>query len=320
MVGLKVRKTAFIGLLSLALTIGFYSRSFGQAQSVSITQGQSATLNAASVNGVAFQWLKNGSFITGATQSKYVVNAAGMYQVLSTNALNCTSDLSDPVTVNVLPALNNADMAIGITSVMTTGNVSDPFNYTIIIKNNGPVTASDVDVQNRVPDEVQFKSMTSPVKGTASYSDFNKNITWKLGQLNNGESASLVYTVVPLKTGKIVNTATVSASTTDPNMGNNIATTAETVLGLTIPNVFTPNGDGVNDSFEIPGLESYPANELVIMNRWGNTVYQKKNYKNEWNGQGLNEGTYFYLLKVQTSNGKWDVYKGYVTLLRAKLN
>ncbi len=87
---------------------------------------------------------------------------------------------------------------------------------------------------------------------------------------------------------------------------------------LVIPNVFTPNGDGVNETFEIRGLNIYPENEISIINRWGNTVYEKKNYENTWEGNGLDEGTYFYVLKVKNVSGTWKVYKGYITLLRSK--
>ncbi|MEJ6981516.1 Ig-like domain-containing protein [Pedobacter sp. P351] len=86
---------------------------------------------------------------------------------------------------------------------------------------------------------------------------------------------------------------------------------------LVIPNIFTPNGDGVNETFEIRGLNIYPENEISIINRWGNTIYEKKNYENTWEGNGLDEGTYFYILKVRNAGGTWKVYKGYVTLLRS---
>jgi gliding motility-associated-like protein/uncharacterized repeat protein (TIGR01451 family) len=321
MVNLKVSISAFMVLLLLALTGSAKTGaplSVG-GQTVTIAQGKSATLHAASAGGVAYQWIKDGSMISGATQSSYVVTAAGDYQVMSTNASNCTSQLSDPVTVVVQPTGTTgvADMAIGLTSVLTSSNKDDPFKYTIMIQNKGPVTATQVNVLDHLPDEVQFQQMGMTSKGTANYSAFNKNVTWKISQMETGEVSQLEFTVKALKTGEIVNTATVSAQEVDPDLSNNTATNIINLTGLIIPNVFTPNGDGVNDTFEIPGLETFTGNELNVVNRWGATVYQKKNYKNEWDGQGLNEGTYFYLLKVQTASGKWDVYKGYITLLRA---
>src|SRR5690606_7148196 len=63
---------------------------------------------------------------------------------------------------------------------------------------------------------------------------------------------------------------------------------------LKIPNVFTPNGDGRNDRFEIIGSEGFDRIEVTVINRWGNEVYRSDNYQNDWSGQGLTEGTYYY--------------------------
>jgi gliding motility-associated-like protein len=87
---------------------------------------------------------------------------------------------------------------------------------------------------------------------------------------------------------------------------------------LKIPNLFTPNGDGINDVFEIRGLDQYQQNNLSIVNRWGNEVYHSTHYQNTWTGDGLNEGTYYYTLKVKkTATSEEVVYKGYVTLMRS---
>ncbi|ETZ22431.1 gliding motility-associated C-terminal domain-containing protein [Pedobacter sp. V48] len=87
---------------------------------------------------------------------------------------------------------------------------------------------------------------------------------------------------------------------------------------LLIPNLFTPNGDGTNDVFEIRGIEGFAENDIIIVNRWGNEVFKQRNYRNNWAGQGLNEGTYFYVLRVKENlNSDWQVFKGYITLLRA---
>ena len=92
---------------------------------------------------------------------------------------------------------------------------------------------------------------------------------------------------------------------------------------LRIPNIFTPNGDGYNDYFEIGyGEEGKPINDLneyflshklVIFNRWGRIVYESDNYRNDWDGGKLPDGTYFYVLecKGQTQNYK---YKGSVMI------
>lgn len=87
---------------------------------------------------------------------------------------------------------------------------------------------------------------------------------------------------------------------------------------LKVPNLFTPNGDGVNDVFEIRGLDKFAQNELIIVNRWGNEVFHRTGYQNNWTGEGLNEGTYYYVLKVKTT--EWQVIKGYITLMRTLKN
>ena len=87
---------------------------------------------------------------------------------------------------------------------------------------------------------------------------------------------------------------------------------------LIIPNIFTPNGDGKNDVFEIKGLESYPGSQVLVYNRWGNQVYISDNYQNNWDGSNLAEGTYYYLLNVKERNGQITVYKGWVYIKRTK--
>jgi len=87
---------------------------------------------------------------------------------------------------------------------------------------------------------------------------------------------------------------------------------------LFFPEGISPNGDGINDYFEIVGIEDYPEAELNIYNRWGRIVYQTIGYDNSWNGTISNnftlgrkilpQGTYFYNLKVDEET---PVVKGY---------
>jgi gliding motility-associated-like protein len=83
-----------------------------------------------------------------------------------------------------------------------------------------------------------------------------------------------------------------------------------------VPNILTANGDGKNDKLIIRGLEKYQNNTLLIFNRWNNKVYESKNYKGDWDGKGLNAGTYFYTLRLQDHNGQWHTVNGYITLIR----
>jgi gliding motility-associated-like protein len=79
------------------------------------------------------------------------------------------------------------------------------------------------------------------------------------------------------------------------------------------PNVITANNDQINDLLEFKYLEFYPNNSLVVLNRWGNVVFEKEGYSNDWNGDNLNAGTYFYTLIV--NDGEQE-YKGFIQIVR----
>ena len=90
---------------------------------------------------------------------------------------------------------------------------------------------------------------------------------------------------------------------------------------LLIPQGFSPNDDGLNDTFEILGIEYYPDNELFVYNIWANEVYHMSGYDNGWDGtastkislgQKLPSGTYFYILNL----GNGQSVKGFVYLKR----
>ena len=89
---------------------------------------------------------------------------------------------------------------------------------------------------------------------------------------------------------------------------------------LVIFSGFSPNGDGINDEFSILGIEEFPDNNLIIFNRWGNRVFEQKDYDNtrekafdgRWNGNLLPDGTYFYVLDL----GAEEVLSGYIQIAR----
>ncbi len=79
----------------------------------------------------------------------------------------------------------------------------------------------------------------------------------------------------------------------------------------TIPNIITPNGDNVNDTFEIPGLTQ--GTIVEIYNRWGKTVYLSDDYDNSWSAADLADGIYYVYLKMGITELE---YKGYVYVVR----
>lgn len=66
-----------------------------------------------------------------------------------------------------------------------------------------------------------------------------------------------------------------------------------------IYNVITPNGDNDNEVFYIENLLEYPDNEVYVYNRWGDKVYHSKGYKNDWTGQNLPDGKYYYVVHIR---------------------
>ena len=91
-----------------------------------------------------------------------------------------------------------------------------------------------------------------------------------------------------------------------------------------VPDGFSPNGDNMNDLFEIKGISGYDKASLIVFNRWGNKVYESTNgYANDWDGTNqfglaagsreLPEGTYFIILNLGDGS---KVMKDYIYLKR----
>jgi gliding motility-associated-like protein len=89
---------------------------------------------------------------------------------------------------------------------------------------------------------------------------------------------------------------------------------------LLIPTTFSPNGDGVNDRFEIKGIENYPNCFMTIYSRWGQEVFRTTGYSNAkaWDGRTktgeLNEGVYFYILELRDQAN--EKRQGSVTVIK----
>jgi gliding motility-associated-like protein len=82
-----------------------------------------------------------------------------------------------------------------------------------------------------------------------------------------------------------------------------------------LPNVFTPNGDGINDYFVIDEALLFPNNELIVLNRWGQEVYSMNGYNNTFDGGGLHDGVYFYVFYYDTTKPNSKKKEGFLTLI-----
>lgn len=85
----------------------------------------------------------------------------------------------------------------------------------------------------------------------------------------------------------------------------------------------SPNGDGVNDTWQIAHILDYPENEVFIFDRWGQRVYYKKGYDNadgwgaEYVGVDLPVSTYYYLIEIKPENGDDDIImRGPISVFR----
>jgi gliding motility-associated-like protein len=92
--------------------------------------------------------------------------------------------------------------------------------------------------------------------------------------------------------------------------------TDETIPEIQIPDIFTPNGDGINDVFEIGNKPDQVS--IQIFNKYNLLVYSSDNYQNDWNGlnnngQALEEDNFWYIIKLTNSD---IAYKGSVFIKR----
>jgi gliding motility-associated-like protein len=86
-------------------------------------------------------------------------------------------------------------------------------------------------------------------------------------------------------------------------------------------NVFSPNNDGVNDAWEFVRLDNVAEIEVVILNRWGNVIYEQTAAVPSWNGRlangtEANEGVYFFRYKATGLDGSILEGHGYMHLVR----
>ena len=94
--------------------------------------------------------------------------------------------------------------------------------------------------------------------------------------------------------------------------------------GIIVHDAITPNGDGINDSWVVEGIDKYPNNSVQVFDKWGNLVYQKSNYANDWggmqnNGDMVPDGTYYYVVKlnaIKLSQGEQGTFAGALLVKR----
>lgn len=278
---------------------------------------------------------------TGATTTSITVSQPGTYTVTGTTDCG-NGQASVSVIFAALPevaitssgllcpdALLTASGADAYTwSTGATGasiSVDTPGTYTVVGSNacgqdsasivvQASTIAAGLDASVLVGDApllVQFTNTSQPPSAVFSWS-FGDGATSTAFEPSHLYSQPGTYTVVlTAAEGDCSDAATLTilvlAPVVDPS-------------SVRVPNVFSPNGDGVNDQLEVEntGLLSL---EVSILNRWGQVVAELDRQRQSWSGRSgageqLPEGTYFYVLKAEGADGKRYDLSGSITLLR----
>lgn len=218
---------------------------------------------------------------------------------------------------------------------------NESIRYTFIVSNVGSANLTDITLEDQKLDDV-ISTQLSPGEDIGDDGILSVGESWTF-------TANYSITEMDIENGSVVNQATVFASIvgqqtkvsdlSDDNspLENNPTETLvpEEICTFTINdpdfeifNGITPNGDGINDHFQINGIEAYPDNTLKVFNRWGALVYEAEGY-----GTGnklftgvsegkatvskenkLPGGTYFYILEFPNENPGAKNYSGYLFL------
>lgn len=271
--------------------------------------GRTAPLTASSNGATVYKWYLDGVALTGDGGPVYNASMVGRYNVQGISDAGCVSPMGGPLEVFGRCEVNpQADVSLRKTVSAGPYSVQQPVTYTITVTNNGPGVADGLVVTDSLS-----PNLGEPAGYSGAYG--GHTLSWSIATLAPGDSIELTFTIGIEALDNIANTATVTTTSPDPVMANNSATAIlYTDAGLFIPNAVSPNGDGKNDRFLIVGLDRYPGSSLTVFNRWGNEVYHSDNYANDWSGANLNDGTYFYILLLNTSHGK-EARKGWVEIL-----
>ncbi len=257
--------------------------------STTICQGTTLTLttNAQTGPNISYEWYKDGTRIGTTTTATFnVANAtAGKYSVVAF-ADGCSSTSAE-ATVSLIPA----PVAGG-----------DSFEGEVGVPLNGNLAAND----NSGGRPVTYTVVTPPANGTVSISA-NGTMTYtpKLGFAGNDQ---FTYRICLTECPALCANATVQIKIVQKD--------------CIVPNVITPNGDGVNDLLIILCLvnNAYPNNIFRVFNRWGDEVFTAEPYTNNWDGthgkdkKDLPAGTYYYLLKLDKNSN--DTKTGYIRIVR----
>jgi len=244
------------------------------------------------------------------------VNATGDYSnsaIISCNEKDTDTNNNTSTVITVPILLSDLDITKTVSN--SEPQIGETIDFLIQVTNHGPASSTGIVVTDVLPSGYTY---ISSVPDQGNYDP--KSGKWSVGALENGSSAVLTVKAKVNVSGDYVNIATVSGNMTDPNTGNNQAqATINEICPILIPEIFTPNGDGIQDYFKIRCIDRYPDATFEIFNRWGNLIYHQEHYGNTdfwginawWNGtcnqkgmigkfgsEKLPSGTYYYIMNL----------------------
>lgn len=208
----------------------------------------------------------------------------------------------------------------------TTGNFLplDPGNYTVIITNSdGCDDTTTLTINN--PAQVIASFTATPTTGLipldVATTNTSLNATNYYWDFDNGSNSILANPTTQYDTGGFY---VIMLIATNGLCADTAYLTIEVMLPseITIYNVFSPNGDGVNDNF-ITTYKNITDFSCMIFDRWGILMFQTTDITKGWNGKSLegkvcSDGTYFYIIKATGMDHKTYDYSGTVTLFSEK--
>nr|WP_321233811.1 gliding motility-associated C-terminal domain-containing protein [uncultured Psychroserpens sp.] len=215
-----------------------------------------------------------------------------------TNAtLTVLEDTSD-VDIEILKSVSPEEAIIG-----------ELVTFEISATNLGTTEGTEIEIQDLFPLGMTFISATAS-EGIFDTSTF----IWSIDALMSNQSETLTLVAQVDSSSNLLNVASLNAlRQPDRDESNNIDDAEVTVpFCLLIPQGLSPNDDGLNDVFDIQCIEEYPDNMIKIFNRLGVQIYERRDYKGDWDGTPnmgvpalsgrLPVGTYFYILDL--NNGE----------------
>jgi gliding motility-associated-like protein len=184
-------------------------------------------------------------------------------------------------------------------------------------------TAANTLTVNALPTVALVNSITSACVNTTAQLDVaGPNSTYTYNWTNGSNTATGPNLNVNPLTQATAGSYTVTATDQNGCVNRTIGAIDAQECIIEVPEIFTPNGDGKNDGFVIKNIENFPDNKLKIFNRWGNLVYQKDGYLNEFEGfantgdqvgkSKLPSGTYYVILEY--GDEKTETYNGILVL------